>query len=276
MKSVLDSLAPADVDIGLIAAVTSLLPSPNELQSTNAVAAEFLDEARKTLDIATSDDSEIARGKLLGYLSRVMSDRILSKADIKQIRLRLARRGDLTLTKDDSGGVKQLPYREGEPSPAGNWILTEMIDDDGKSLGLSWADPTTLKDSGEFQHEEIEHLLPMCRWAWRHLRRHLTFCNSFEDWERGFLQDAHPDKEVAIWVKYTYTYLEFRHKFPESNKDVVFSAIMSISQGRADEIKPRSAAKAIMKVMRGIPKYVKEAKSFTADGHLKTNKKYLR
>ena len=99
--------------------------------------------------------------------------------------------------------MDKIPYREGEPPPPGNYVLAELIDDDGRSTGRYWIKPEDLH-KGPIQHEEVEGLGPPLRWVWRHLQKHLTWCRSFEDWELEFLRDAHPAKEVAIWIRAPY------------------------------------------------------------------------
>jgi hypothetical protein len=177
------------------------------------------------------------------------------------------------MSKDEE--IHQIPYVEGEPAPGPEYILAKTLDDDGKDLGLFWVKPGDLQGGGPLCHQDLGELLPMVRWTWRHLHKYLTY-RAFEEWERGFLQDAHPEREVAIWAKTTYAFLEFTHRNPTAPKAVVFSALVSAINGRADKIKPKAVARQLDKLYRNTPKALANRKNFTAEGHFTGGEKHLR
>jgi hypothetical protein len=168
-----------------------------------------------------------------------------------------------------------IPCREGEPAPGPDYIRGELMDNDGKSLRLHWIPRDELKTGGPLRHENIDSLLPAMRWTWRHLRKRITSCSSFEQWERGFLQDMHPAREVAHWMKLTYAFLEFCHREPRADPQGIFRYLCE--QGLRDvETRPRSVGPKLKRLYANPPKVLRSLENFTEDGHLKTRENHLR
>ena len=169
-----------------------------------------------------------------------------------------------------------IPYREGEPPPEGH-ILCEMENEDGESLGEFWVRPESVSQS-PIRNEDIQGMTPQIRWVWRHLRKHITWCRSFEDWELGFMRDKDPAEETVIWLRATYAYLQLIHENPAKvNREGVFSAVSHLMTGREDLVKPKSAARRLKKLMTKLfPEQIFDLENFTEDGRLLKGDKHLR
>jgi len=168
-----------------------------------------------------------------------------------------------------------IPYQKGKPPPGDNYILVRVIDEEtGKDEGLQWVPREQIGDA-PIRHEQINSLLPMLRWTWRHLEKYVHWCRTFEDWELGFMRDTNPGSEVAIWVMATYAFLEFTHD-ERWEKAGVFKAVRKVLIGRDDLVRPKRVARRLKKLMSKPPQFLKDVENFTADGHLKTGERYLR
>lgn len=168
-----------------------------------------------------------------------------------------------------------IPYVEGQSPPSDRHILAQQRDDDGNDLGLIWVDIANVKQ-GRILHEDIDDLLPMIRWQWRHLKRYATWCRSFEDWELGFMRDENPGSEVAVWLRITYAFLEFVHRTPHADKAAVFTALRSLSVGVETNIRPKSVVSKLKKLCANPPAAISNIENFTEDGRLKAGDKHLR
>ena len=61
---------------------------------------------------------------------------------------------------------------------------------------------------GPIRHESLpEDLMRPLRWTYRHMGH--FHCETFEQWEIGFMRDTNPINEIALWVKMTWAALEF-------------------------------------------------------------------
>ena len=60
-----------------------------------------------------------------------------------------------------------IPYVEGERPPSPRHIRSILKHQDGSPDEDVWIDPETLKH-GQLRHSDIDELLPMIRWVWRH------------------------------------------------------------------------------------------------------------
>ncbi len=168
-----------------------------------------------------------------------------------------------------------IPYREGEPAPSPDHIRAEIVDEDGNNEGVFWVRVSDLKD-GPLRHEEIDALVPVLRWQWRHLGQHITWCRAFEDWERGFLHDQHPGDEVAVWTRVTYAVLKFTQQERHANKDAIFNGVVAIMNGQDGRIKPKAVEKKLNRLIESPPHWVMDVENFTEDGRLKSGPEYLR
>jgi hypothetical protein len=128
---------------------------------------------------------------------------------------------------------------------------------------------------GPIRHEQVDALLPVIRWTWRHLKQYLHV-STFEAWELGFTRDTNPGKEVGLWARMAYAFLEFTLKNPGVDKATVYKAIVSISVGDADSVKPSAVRKQLTRLMNDPPRFMADLKNFSADGRLTTDKKHLR
>jgi hypothetical protein len=179
--------------------------------------------------------------------------------------------------KEEAMSEAPIPYHEGEPAPGPEYARVEIVDDDGKSEGLFWVKASEVKTGGPLQHEDIDAIVPVLRWQWRHLGKYITWCRAFEDWERGFLQDQHPGSEVAIWTKATYAFLKFTHQERRANKAAIFQAIVGLLNGQEGMVKPKAVEKTLKRLMEEKPPAcLIDAADFTEDGRLKSGPEYLR
>jgi len=169
----------------------------------------------------------------------------------------------------------RIPYREGEPPPGPDYVRVQIVDEEGNDEGLFWVKATDIK-SPPIRHEDIDALLPVIRWQWRHLKQYATGCRAFEDWERGFLQDTHPGSEVAVWTQGTYAFLEFTHRSRSRDKAVVFKAVVDVLNGREALIRPASTVKQLKRSMANPPDFLSDVGNFTKHGRLRTGPKHLR
>ncbi|TWU20326.1 hypothetical protein [Bythopirellula polymerisocia] len=167
-----------------------------------------------------------------------------------------------------------IPYREGELAPSEKHILARLHKEDGSEPEMVWIDPQDVHKA-PFRHEEIDALLPMLRWQWRHLNEYVDWCRSFEDWELNFLRDSNPVGEVVIWTGVTYALLEFTHRNPQAIKKGVFGALVCIVNGREDRVSPESVAAELKTLLNGIPA-IRDLDNYSEDGHFKAAEKHLR
>jgi hypothetical protein len=138
-----------------------------------------------------------------------------------------------------------------------------------------FAKAVTMSDEIE-THANIDELLPMLRWVWRHLSEHIAWCRSFEDWQLGFLREGRPETETAVWLQTCYAYLEFLRQHRGVNEKAVFGALVAMMTGREDKVKPPSVLKALKAFTANPPAILLDSDNFTADGYLKTGDAYLR
>ena len=163
-------------------------------------------------------------------------------------------------------GEDHTPYREGQPPPSDKHILVRIVNaDNGEEL--AWVDPADLHES-PVRHGDVDDLLPAIRWTWRHFGSHVSSAGSLQDWGLGYMRDANPYKEVALWVRAVYAYLEFLHLHQDRDLDhsVVAQAVMLMLTGRADLIEPRDAADDFRKLMENPPTALSNLENFTDDG----------
>ena len=168
-----------------------------------------------------------------------------------------------------------IPYREGDPPPSPIHVRAILRHEDGRPDEEVWIDPNQLKH-GPIQQSDIDELLPMIRWVWRHNGKRISWCRAFEDWELGFMRDANPGSEVAAWLKATYAMLEFSHRNPSANVDALFTAVSRLMNGNDSGIKPASVATKLKKLMANPPKAMSNPENFTEDGKFKAGEKHLR
>src|SRR5262249_8823849 len=153
-------------------------------------------------------------------------------------------------------------YVEGEPPPAGNYILSQQVDESGKILGMFWVDPAKLAAlPSKMQHENIDELLPMVRWTWRHVKPYFKY-SAFEEWERGFLQDKNVVREVAHWVRITYAFLTATHKNPKADKKSIFTAVNLIANGAEHRVQPAQVRKSLKRLLEDPPRFLFDVENF--------------
>ena len=174
-----------------------------------------------------------------------------------------------------SDEINKIPYREGEPPPGPGYILVQSADTSGYDEGMWWVPPTGTK-SGAARHAELDPLLPKLRWIWHHLSQHISWCRSFEEWELSFTRDKNPGPEVARWARHAYAYLDFVHKNPGVDKAALFGDVMSLMNGREDQIDPPLVAKKLKNLVANPPSELENIQNFTKEGRLKTKEKHLR
>ncbi len=70
-------------------------------------------------------------------------------------------------------------------------------------------------------------------------------------------------------MRLTYAWLEFTHRNPGTDAKTVLQALLHISAGRGDAVKPRTVRRKLEKLCRKIPARFSDPDTFTEDGHLK-------
>jgi hypothetical protein len=168
-----------------------------------------------------------------------------------------------------------IPYREGEPAPSPRHMRARLTDETDGSVQDVWVDPSDLKQP-PLRHDEVNVLLPVIRWQWRHIGQYLTWCRSFEDWELGFLRDTHPGSEVAVWCRLTYAFLEFTQRNPGFDRSLIYNSVVAVSNGRADKVRPRSVAEKLEKLIANAPSSLGDVGNFTEDGICQVGPSHLR
>ena len=166
--------------------------------------------------------------------------------------------------------VDQVPYREGDDPPSLRHVRGRMVDENGIAYEV-WVDPTTLRQA-PIRHNDIDEFLPLIRWQWRHLGKYLNFCNSFEAWELGYLRDGEPEREIALFTRATYAFLEY----PEVNRSKLVGSLIHLLNGRSDLVTPRKVAKELVKLLMTPPAALADLTNFTEDGELEGGPEYLR
>lgn len=168
-----------------------------------------------------------------------------------------------------------VPYKEGIPAPSASHILCGFK---GEPDTRFWVPHDKLR-LDPIQHDDLGPIAPMVRWVWRHLRKQLGWCHSFEAWELGFLRETDPTRELKHWVRITYAYLQFRHevKYRVCPKSV-FVALVYLTSGRAAFVKPKSFARRLSRLYdKKCPRYLfSDPERFAADGQLEKGPAHLR
>lgn len=168
-----------------------------------------------------------------------------------------------------------VPYIEGEPAPSPRHIRAILKHQDGSPDQDVWIDPETL-NHGPLRHADIDELLPMIRWQWRHLGKYASWCRSFEDWELGFMRDSNPGSEVAVFMRAAYAFVEFANANPKVDPAMIFGAVMNLINGRPDAIEPKSVADKLTALLEGAPQAFADPGNFTEDGRFKPGPSHLR
>jgi hypothetical protein len=176
---------------------------------------------------------------------------------------------------EKTNGPETIPYREGVSGHNG-YVLAEVREENKPDAPAKkfWINRAVLH--GPLQNEDINGLLPMVRWTWRHLPKMATWCRTFEDWELGFIRVSDPAQEVVAWIRIIYGALTYMHENPEANHSVVFASMLSIVNGAADHVQPASLRKRLEELSASVPEYFFDTDSFSEDGELKTGDEYLR
>jgi hypothetical protein len=174
-----------------------------------------------------------------------------------------------------SGEIERIPFQEGKPPPGPGYALIQVADTNGLDDGMWWVRAKN-PQGDPVQQKALEPLLPVLRWVWKHVREYISWCRSFEDWELEFARDANPGRKAALWARHTYAYLDFVHKNQNVNKAAVFGAVVSLMDGRADQIDPPSVAQKLKRLAANPPTDLENPENYTKDGRLKTKEKHLR
>jgi hypothetical protein len=170
---------------------------------------------------------------------------------------------------------EHIPYIEGESPPSPRHIRAILKSDDGTPDQEVWLDPETLKQ-GPIRHENIDELLPIIRWLWRHVGEYMTSCRTFEDWELGFMRDTNPGSEVAAWLRAAYAMLEFAHRHPNANRLALFVAVANLMNGNDLGIEPKSVATDLKELMAAPPQEMADLPNFTENGEFIPGPPHLR
>jgi hypothetical protein len=160
--------------------------------------------------------------------------------------------------------MSTIPYREGEDPPGGGYVLAS--DAEGNRF---WVRREDLKES-PLRHGTLpDDLVKVVRWQWRHLAKYSPAgYTAFEQWERGFLRDTHPEREIAHWTRLTYALLEFTHRNPNANPESIFKALNALGSGRGDLVKPRAVRRELEKLYRKADRRLSDPSNFAPDGRL--------
>jgi hypothetical protein len=110
--------------------------------------------------------------------------------------------------------------------------MDEKSPRDGQSdREISWVNPADLRE-GPLQREALSPpQLARARSVYAALGRHL---GPFEKFELGFLRDAQPDSEIAIWEVIAGAFQQYRERHPkmsEAEEDALFNGLLILSLG---------------------------------------------
>lgn len=169
-----------------------------------------------------------------------------------------------------------IPYREGEPAPGPEYILSRIHNKVDGTERMAWINPADIVRTAPIRHEDLDELLPVMRWQWKHLSDLATFCRSFEDWELGFLRDTNPGGQVAHWNRVTYALLEFCRRNPGVPREVVFASINAISNGQGEQVRPAKVREKLTDFLQHAPESMGDVANFTEDGTFMAGPSHLR
>lgn len=167
-----------------------------------------------------------------------------------------------------------IPWVEGSAPPSPHHVKGTLREE-GREDQPVWVLPESL-NSGPLRHSDLDELLPVIRWQWKHLRRYFPQYRSFEDWKTGFLRDTDPEREIALWTRATYALLEFAHRHPSADRRQVFEVIRDLIFGIEVETKPKSVARTLKKLLTHPPAGFADLTKFSSDGVFMTDDRHLR
>lgn len=129
---------------------------------------------------------------------------------------------------------------------------------------------------GPVQHENVDFLLPILRWQWRHIG-HLLPSNSFEQHEALYTRDLHPEREAGVWSQLTYAYLQYRHECPDADDKALFSVLVrAIASVPMEDSETSIDIDKVFEHLNAAPNELHNLDYYTPDGHRKSGPKHLR
>jgi hypothetical protein len=167
----------------------------------------------------------------------------------------------------------EIPYRKGMKCPGPAYMLAKVVEEDGTTR-TAWIKASSAK-TGPVQQELPKALLPVVLWTWKHLRQHIHWCRTLEDWELGFMRDVNFGSEIVVWAMSTYLFLEFMHRHPAADRKSVFHAVCGMSVGQETLIRPKAVMRELKKILTSRPRTLADPKNFTPDGRFTAGPKYL-
>ena len=124
-------------------------------------------------------------------------------------------------------------------------------------------------------HKLIDRLRPALRWVYRHFNPYAGN-TAFEQWELHFMRDKYPGAEVWFWVRMTYALLEFAHRNPTADRQTIARAVLALSFGKDSDVNPAAVRNGLKRLMTNPPPELLDMVNFTPDGHLNSDRAYLR
>jgi hypothetical protein len=120
----------------------------------------------------------------------------------------------------ETGTVVTVPKRELRPG-----MIRARFVEKGDQLGeIVWLDPTTLNTDSAFKHDpfpaEIREILEEIRIA-----LHDVFPMTLEEWEHGFRCDAHPTREIRLWLHAARVFKHFTDGWDYDQKVHMFQVL---------------------------------------------------
>ena len=99
-------------------------------------------------------------------------------------------------------------------------------------------DPTNVRP-GPIRHDSLPpKLLEQIQVVYKYLRPYLD--TTLEEFEIGFMRDAQPEAEIAIWCRITAAWITYHKKhlgnrgMPQENEKKLIGALLLISRGVED------------------------------------------
>lgn len=150
-----------------------------------------------------------------------------------------------------------IPYREGDSPPSPRHVMAQMVDESGNDLGLFWMNVDEIQARQTLRHEDLGECIGVVRWTWKHLRDFLPY-ESFEEWERGFLMDANPEREIGLWWATAYAYLQYLHDKPTAESDAVYKTLIQMMMGQQDLAESQAMVGQLDELVRSNPMELNE------------------
>ena len=90
--------------------------------------------------------------------------------------------------------------------------------------------PVEQLHAGPIRHKKLNRDdLAVARYTHRKIGRYN--CPTMEQWELGFLRDANPRQELAIWLRMAFALDDYCQKHPKANRKTTAALLIKLSCG---------------------------------------------